>query len=393
MKATLALEDGSVYEGKAFGASGEASGEIVFNTSMTGYQEILTDPSYVGQICVMTYPLIGNYGVSAEDFESGKVQAEGFVVREYTDAYSNWRAVESLGDFLKRQGILGIEGVDTRAITRRVRQGGELRGVISTEDCDHATLVARAKAARSLEGVDLTGKVTTSERYGWKNDLESPTAWMDVEEAADPGQPTLDFTGAAAPTISAPRHNVVAMDFGMKRNIARELSYHGCEVTVVPATTSAEDILALDPDGVFLSNGPGDPDPVSYAIDTIKKLVGRKPIFGICLGHQLLGLALGATRYKMKFGHRGANQPVMRLDTGQVEITSQNHSFCLDSDSLDKAGVDVTHINLNDETVEGISHRDCPAFSVQYHPEASPGPHDAAYLFDRFVTVMDDYAG
>ncbi|MEO2003207.1 MAG: glutamine-hydrolyzing carbamoyl-phosphate synthase small subunit, partial [Candidatus Poribacteria bacterium] len=322
MKATLALEDGSVYEGKAFGASGEASGEIVFNTSMTGYQEILTDPSYVGQICVMTYPLIGNYGVPAEDFESGKVQAEGFVVREYTDAYSNWRAAESLGDFLKRHGILGIEGVDTRAITRRVRQGGELRAVISTEDCDHATLVARAKAARSLEGVDLAGKVTTPERYAWKNDLESPTAWMDVGEAADPGQLTLDFTGAAAPRVSAPRHRVVAMDFGMKRNIARELSYHGCEVTVVPATTSAEDILALDPDGVFLSNGPGDPDPVSYAIDTIRKLVGKKPIFGICLGHQLLGLALGAKRYKMKFGHRGANQPVMRLDTGQVEITS-----------------------------------------------------------------------
>ena len=393
MKATLALEDGTVYEGKAFGASGEAFGEIVFNTSMTGYQEILTDPSYVGQICVMTYPLIGNYGIPAEDFESGKVQVEGLVVREYTEAYSNWRAKESLGDFLERHGILGIEGVDTRAITRRVRQGGELRAVISTEDCGQAALVERAKSAPGLEGVDLAGKVTAGERYAWKNDMESPSAWMASGDSADPGQLMLDFSASTAPRVSAPRHNVVALDFGMKRNIARELTYHGCEVTVVPATTSAEDILAMDPDGVFLSNGPGDPDPVSYAIETIGKLVGRTPIFGICLGHQLLGLALGGKRYKMKFGHRGANQPVMRLDTGQVEITSQNHSFCIDSESLDTAGVDVTHVNLNDDTVEGISHRDYPAFSVQYHPEASPGPHDAAYLFDRFVTVMDDYEG
>jgi carbamoyl-phosphate synthase small subunit len=393
MKATLALEDGAIYEGKAFGATGEAFGEIVFNTSMTGYQEILTDPSYVGQICVMTYPLIGNYGIVAEDFESGAVQAEGFVVREYTDAYSNWRAQESLGDFLKRHGVLGIEGVDTRAITRRVREGGELRAVIATGDCDHAELVAAAKSKPGLEGMDIAGHVTTQAQYGWKNDLESPTAWMDASAVANSDQQTLDFTGARAVGVAETRHSVVALDFGMKRNIARELSYHGCEVTVVPATTSAEDILAMDPDGVFLSNGPGDPDPVTYAIENIRKLVGRKPIFGICLGHQLLSLALGGKRYKMKFGHRGANQPVMRLDTRQVEITSQNHSFCVDAGSLDKAGVDVTHINLNDDTVEGISHREYPAFSVQYHPEASPGPHDAAYLFDRFVSVMDEVDG
>ncbi|MBT7095758.1 carbamoyl phosphate synthase small subunit, partial [Candidatus Poribacteria bacterium] len=263
MKATLALEDGSVYEGTAFGATGAATGEVVFNTSMTGYQEILTDPSYVGQICVMTYPLIGNYGIVPEDFESGKIQVEGLVVREYSDFYSNWRATESLGDFLTRHGVLGIEGVDTRAITRRVRQGGELRAVISTEDCDHATLVERAKASPGLEGTDLAKQVTTGERYAWKNDMESPTAWMDAAAAVDPDQLTLDFASSGAPRIREPRHHVVALDFGMKRNIARELSYHGCEVTVVPAATSAEDILALSPDGVFLSNGPGDPDPVS----------------------------------------------------------------------------------------------------------------------------------
>jgi carbamoyl-phosphate synthase small subunit len=392
MRATLALEDGAVYEGTAFGATGEATGEIVFNTSMTGYQEILTDPSYVGQICVMTYPLIGNYGIVPEDFESDEVQVEGFVVREYTEDYSNWRASESLGDFLKRHGVLGIEGVDTRAITRRVRQGGELRAVISTESHDHAQLVERAKALPGLEGTDLARQVTTDAQYAWKNDVASPTAWMETDGAAAAGQLTLDFGASGEPRVRAPRHSVVALDFGMKRNIARELSYHGCEVTVVPAATSAEDILALDPDGVFLSNGPGDPDPVSYAIDNIRKLVGRKPVFGICLGHQLLALALGAKRYKMKFGHRGANQPVMRLDTGRVEITSQNHSFCIDPDSLDSAGVDVTHANLNDDTVEGIAHRECPAFSVQYHPEASPGPHDAAYLFDQFVAAMDEHA-
>ncbi|MAF09722.1 carbamoyl phosphate synthase small subunit, partial [Candidatus Poribacteria bacterium] len=354
MRATLALEDGAVYEGTAFGATGDATGEVVFNTSMTGYQEILTDPSYVGQICVMTYPLIGNYGIVPEDFESDEVQVEGFVVREYTEAYSNWRATESLGDFLKRHGVLGIEGVDTRAITRRVRQGGELRAVISTENHDHAQLVERAKALPGLEGTDLARQVTTDAQYAWKNDVASPTAWMETDGAAAAGQLTLDFGASGEPRVRTPRHSVVALDFGMKRNIARELSYHGCEVTVVPAATSAEDILALDPDGVFLSNGPGDPDPVSYAIDNIRKLVGRKPVFGICLGHQLLGLALGLKRYKMKFGHRGANQPVMRLDTGRVEITSQNHSFCIDPESLDSAGVEVTH---NDEVLRYLDSR------------------------------------
>ena len=365
MNAWLALEDGTVWKGKAFGAAGTGTGELVFNTSMTGYQEALTDPSYAGQILVMTYPLIGNYGAAVEDDESDKVHVEGFVVREYTAHYSNWRARQSLGEFLEERGVLGIEGVDTRALTRKIRSGGEMRAVVSTETDDPQALVERARAAPGLEGADLARNVTVAERRLWEQ-------------------------SGAGTAPAERRYRVAAFDFGMKRNIARELTAHGCEVMVVPANSPAEEVLQLNPDGVFLSNGPGDPDAVGYAVEEIRKLIGEKPIFGICLGHQLLGLALGGTRYKMKFGHRGANQPVRRLDTGQVEITSQNHSFCVDPDSFGHTNVETTHINLNDGTLEGLRHRDYPLFSVQYHPEAAPGPHDASYLFQRFIDMMED---
>ena len=360
MNALLALEDGTVWRGQAFGAAGTGEGELVFNTSMTGYQEALTDPSYAGQILVMTYPLIGNYGAPDEDNESEKIHVEGFVVREYTAHYSNWRARRSLGEFMEEHGVLGIQGIDTRALTRKIRGGGELRAVVSTEASDPDALVERARRFAGLEGADLAQSVT----------LNSPSVW----EKSGVDQP----------------FRVAAYDFGMKRNIARMLTQHGCEVTAVPAAYSADDLLKMKPDGVFLSNGPGDPGAVQYAVEEIRKLIGKVPVFGICLGHQLLGLAMGGTRFKMKFGHRGANQPVRRLDTGQVEITSQNHSFCIDPDSLKHTNVETTHINLNDGTLEGLRHRDYPLFSVQYHPEASPGPHDAAYLFQRFVDMMKD---
>ena len=360
MDALLALEDGTVWRGQAFGAAGTGEGELVFNTSMTGYQEALTDPSYAGQILVMTYPLIGNYGAPDEDNESEKIHVEGFVVREYTAHYSNWRARRSLGEFMEEHGVLGIQGIDTRALTRKIRGGGELRAVVSTDVSDSAALVERARQFAGLEGADLAQSVT----------LSSPKVW----EKSEGEQP----------------FRVAAYDFGMKRNIARMLTQHRCEVTAVPAAYSASDLLKMKPDGVFLSNGPGDPGAVQYAVEEIRKLIGKTPIFGICLGHQLLGLAMGGTRFKMKFGHRGANQPVRRIDTGQVEITSQNHSFCIDPDSLKHTNVETTHINLNDGTLEGLRHRDYPLFSVQYHPEASPGPHDAAYLFQRFVDMMED---
>jgi carbamoyl-phosphate synthase small subunit len=358
MKALLALEDGTVFHGNTFAGEGEVSGEVVFNTSMTGYQEVLTDPSYKGQIVTMTYPLIGNYGINAEDVESARIQVEGFVVREYESTPSNWRSRETLAHYLNRQDILGIEGVDTRALTRHIRLAGAMKGVMSTTDLDPRSLTEKARASQGLVGRDLVQDVTCQAPYQWPH-----------------GQ------GA--------RFKIVALDCGIKFNMVRRLAERGCDVTIVPAHARAEDIKAMNPDGLLLSNGPGDPEPVTYAVDTIKRLMGDYPIFGICLGHQLLGLAFGGRTYKLKFGHRGANHPVKNLLTGKVEITSQNHGFCVDIHSIHDPDIEITHINLNDQTVEGMRHRTLPIFSVQYHPEASPGPHDATYLFDQFIRLMD----
>ena len=370
-KAMLALEDGTVYEGRAFGAEGEKEGEVVFNTSMTGYQEVLTDPSYKGQIVTMTYPLIGNYGVNPDDFESKGPWVEGFAVREYCDHPSNWRNREGLGDFLKRHHIIGIEGIDTRALTKRTRTAGAMRGVLSTLDLDPQSLVRKAQASPGLIGRDLVREVSCAEPYRWEEGLFD--ALQNRPRQAEPR-----------------RFRVAAYDFGIKQNILRNLVQSGCDVTVFPASAEPEQLLELDPDGIFLSNGPGDPEGLPYAVSNIRSLIGVKPLFGICLGHQILGLALGGKTYKLKFGHRGANQPVRRLETGRVEITAQNHGFAVDLDSLDRDQVELTHVNLNDHTVEGMRHRKLPAFSVQYHPEASAGPHDAAYLFQEFIRLMEE---
>lgn len=369
--AKLALANGSVFSGTAFGASGEIHGEVVFNTSMTGYQEILTDPSYNGQIVTMTYPLIGNYGVNAEDVESHGLFLRGFVIRELCELPSNYRSNESLDSYLKRNGIIGIQGIDTRALVRQIRIHGAMPGMLSTVDLDDASLIEKAKSGPSLVGKDLACEVMPEETSDWESPLD--TLGRPVEFGAEEGADT--------------GLHIVAIDYGMKWNIPRFLKDTGCRVTVVPGKTSAEEILALNPDGVFLSNGPGDPEPLDYAISTIRTLLGQKPIFGICLGLQLLGLACGGKTYKLRFGHRGANQPVLNHATGKVEITSQNHGFALDSDSL-PSEVEVTHINLNDDTVEGIRHTVHPAFGVQYHPEASSGPHDSHYLFREFVELM-----
>ena len=368
MKALIALEDGALFSGESFTGSGETHGEIVFNTGMSGYQEVLTDPSYTGQIVTMTYPLIGNYGVNDEDNESDRIQVEAFVVKEYNEIPSNFRATASLADFLKRQKILGIQGVDTRALTRHIRLAGALRAVISTEDLDPDSLVAKAKAAPSLVGRDLVKEVTCREPYGWTAD--GPVKGSNFSSCA-PG-----------------RHKVVCFDFGLKYNQLRLLTERDCAVQVVPATTSAAEVLAMNPDGIFLSNGPGDPAGVEGVIDTVRALLPEKPMFGICLGHQILGLAYGGSTYKLKFGHRGANQPVKDLQTGKVEVTSQNHGFCVDLDSLPADEVELTHINLNDNSLEGMAHKKYPAFSVQHHPENAPGPHDSVYLFDRFIAAM-----
>ncbi len=362
--AVLALADGTVFRGAAFGAEGESVGEVVFNTSLSGYQEILTDPSYRGQIVVMTAPQIGNYGVNPEDVESNRPWVEGFVVKECSPISSNWRAQQTLNEYLKEWGVVGIEGIDTRALTKHLRDSGAQEGVLSTTDQDENRLIARAKASPGLVGRDLVRDVTCREPYGWTEGL-----WRTKPEASSDGL------------------RVTVYDFGVKRNILRHLVHLGCEVTVVPAATPAEDVLASRPQGVVLSNGPGDPAAVAYAIDAAKALVGRVPIFGICLGHQILGLAMGGTTSKMKFGHHGGNQPVLDLATNQVTITAQNHGFTVDLEALG-TDVEATHVNLNDRTIEGLRHKDLPVFSVQYHPEASPGPHDADYLFRRFMDLM-----
>jgi carbamoyl-phosphate synthase small subunit len=383
-EAILALADGHYYHGTAFGAEGEALGELVFNTSMTGYQEILTDPSYEGQLVAMTYPQIGNVGVNTEDVESRQPFVKGFIVKEYTPQPSNWRAIEPLHEYLKRHGIVGIEGIDTRSLVRHLRDHGSQEAIISTLDSDPSVLVAKAKASPGLIGRDLVRNVTCAEAYDWNQGM-----W-DLAEGYKKRALATAVTkrkGKNTGSFLTPVFFVVAYDYGIKFNILRNLAEAGCRVKVVPAATPAEDVLALNPDGIFLSNGPGDPDAVPYARENVRKLIGKKPIFGICLGHQIMGLALGGKTYKLKFGHHGGNQPVMDLTTRKVEITAQNHGFAVDADSL-KGAAEVTHLNLNDNTVEGLAHRELPIFSVQYHPESSPGPHDANYLFRRFTELM-----
>jgi carbamoyl-phosphate synthase small subunit len=367
-QAKLALEDGTVYTGYGFGATGETFGEVVFNTSMTGYQEVLTDPSYTGQIVTMTYPLIGNYGINDEDRESKVPQVDGFIVRECTRIPSNFRSHGTLADYLAEHKILGLEGIDTRSLVRRIRVRGAMMGVLSTTDLDDASLVKKARGCPSIVGRDLAKTVMPAKTFAWSDGFNSPFHTQELHK-------------------SKKINRVVALDFGMKWNIPRCLVELGCEVTVVPGSTSAQDILALNPDGVFISNGPGDPEPLAYAVENIRQLIGKKPIFGICLGHQLLGLAFGAKTFKLKFGHRGANQPVLNQKTGRVEITTQNHGFAVSPESL-PADVESTHINLNDNTLEGMRHKRYPVFSVQYHPEASAGPHDSTYLFEEFRKMM-----
>jgi carbamoyl-phosphate synthase small subunit len=370
--AVLALEDGTVFEGSSFGAPVEHAGEVVFNTSLTGYQEIFTDPSYTGQIVILTNPQIGNYGTSAADNEAAKPYIEGLVVREFSRVTSNWRSDEEARDFLANSGIPVVTDLDTRSLVRHIRSRGAMRGVLSATEKDAKKLVAKARSIPSMSGLDLASRVTTPTRYQWNHTVESCS-------------PSDHLTATAEP-----RFHVVAYDFGIKRNILRRLVHSGCKVTVVPAMTSAADVLALQPDGVFLSNGPGDPEPLRPQIENIRSLIGKTPIFGICLGHQLLGLALGGRTYKLKFGHRGANHPVINHLTERVEITSHNHGFAVDPDSLSPNDVQITHMNLNDQTLEGFRHRREPVFCVQYHPEAAPGPHDSHYLFDDFVKLMAD---
>jgi carbamoyl-phosphate synthase small subunit len=366
--AKLALEDGTVFTGRAFGASGTSGGEVVFNTAMTGYQEILTDPSYKGQIVTMTYPLIGNYGVNRTDIESKCPHVAGFVIRELSPVASNYRSNMTLEQYLLDNNIIGIQGIDTRALTRRLRISGSMRGILSTELLDDAALVQKARSAAQMLGADWVKAVKPCQSYGW---TEGQGDWSLGRVERGDGL------------------HVVALDCGAKHNILRHLAERGVKVTVLPPDVSAEDILKLNPDGVFVSNGPGDPAVLDYALNPLVGVLAKRvPTFGICLGHQLLGRAIGARTFKLKFGHRGANQPVKNLDTGRVEITSQNHGFAVEPESLEKSGGIITHLNLNDSTVEGFRHRDLPVFCVQYHPEASPGPHDATYLFDAFMEMM-----
>lgn len=368
MKAILLLEDGTVFEGTSFGVKGQKCGEVVFNTSMTGYQEILTDPSYNEQILTMTYPLIGNYGTNNCDWESEKVFASGFIVKENCSYPSNWRNKDSLSDYLEANNVIGLEGIDTRKLVKHIRTQGAMKGIISSTDLSIDKLKKKLESYPGLVGRDIVKDVSVKKSYCWD-------------------KPVVDVLNVNEQKPEK-KYKVVAFDFGIKHNILRLLCSHGCDVKVVPAIASSDEVLSQKPDGVFLSNGPGDPAPVNYAIETVKSLLGKVPIFGICLGHQILSLALGGKTYKLKFGHRGANHPVKNLQTGKIEITSQNHGFCVDMDSLKNKDIELTHLNLNDNTVEGIRCKELPAFSVQYHPEASPGPHDSSYLFETFIELI-----
>jgi len=376
IKALIALEDGRCFACRSFTGQGEAFGEVVFNTGMTGYQEIITDPSYSGQMVTMTYPLIGNYGVNHDDIESEKIQVSAFLIKEYQEYPSNFRSTGTLREYLQNEGILGVEGFDTRALTRHIRDKGAMRACISTFDINPSSLTQKAKNIPSMIGLDLAKRVTTGSPYLWS---EGKIEWCPQ---------SVDELDKSVWVEKKDRLSVLAFDFGIKYNILRCLEAAGCKILVVPASTAADTVKSVEPDGIFLSNGPGDPEPVTYAIDTIRALLDYRPVFGICLGHQLLGLALGGKTYKLKFGHRGANQPVKNLLTGKVEITSQNHGFVVDTGSLSTELIETTHVNLNDNTLEGFRHRKLPLFAVQYHPEASPGPHDSRYLFNEFVRLM-----
>jgi carbamoyl-phosphate synthase small subunit len=395
VNALLALEDGKVFRGEAFGAPATALGEVCFNTSMTGYQEILTDPSYKGQIVTMTYPLIGNYGVNSLDVESEGPQVSGFVIRELSRVFSNWRAEMSLEDYLKKHNIPGIQGIDTRALTKHLRSRGAMKGIITTESMSDSEAVEKARQWKGVVGVDYVKEVTCKKSYDWDPKDSLSRRWRipgtSNEVGGLPKSDGLDH-GAGAETylwsLAPTRYNIVAYDFGVKKNILRRLRQNGFKIKVVPATTSAQEVLKLNPDGIFLSNGPGDPAALDYAVSSVKELIGKKPIFGICLGHQILGRAFGGKTFKLKFGHRGGNQPVKDLASGRISITSQNHGFAVDAKSLPKE-IEQTQINLNDKTCEGMRHKDLPVFCVQYHPEASPGPHDANNLFAEFGKMID----